>query len=217
MTKLPCPLDPYARHMTSEYDEDGIIDVLIQHLDPPKYFVEFGCHPTQCNCLALVGRWPGLFMDGGVKKSWGDFAKQEFITPANVNELFDKYGVPQEIGVLSIDVDGQDLWIWQAINRKATIVVIEYNGPLGPEVSLTIPRDDTHVWDGTTYYGASLAAFVKLGEQKGYILVHANGQNAFFVLRELVTNASEFQYSNMWRTPKANHKADKQNRPFVEF
>lgn len=214
--RLPYPLDQFGRKMTSQYDEDGIISELIRRLDPPKYFVEFGCHPSECNCLALHIGWPGLFMDPRADE-WGNFAKKEFVTPDNVNTLFDKYRVPAEIGVLSIDVDGQELWIWQAIERKAAIVVLEYNAMMGKDVSLTVPRDDQFVWNGSLFQNASLKALDKLGQRKGYVLVYVNGQNCFFVRRELFDNADEFNYDEMWRPSIPNHPPDPLGRAFQEY
>jgi len=214
MPSLPCPLDRYGRRLLSQYDEDGIIDELVRRLDPPHEFVEFGCHPTECNCLALTS-WRGLFMDG---HDYGDpRIKREFVTPDNINDLLDKYGVSQEFGVLSIDVDGQELWIWEAITRKPWIVVTEYNPQLGPDISVSIPRDDEFRWNGSIFQGASLKALTKIGNAKGYRLVHANGQNAFFVRCGLFDNANQFKYEDRWRPSKANHPPDKLNRKFVEI
>jgi len=213
MPSLPCPLDRYGRRLLSQYDEDGIIDGIVRSLDPPREFVEFGCHPAECNCLALTS-WRGLFMDG---QDYGDpRIRRERITPDNINGLLDKYGVSEEFGVLSIDIDGQDLWVWQAIRRRPWIVVIEYNPQLGPDASVSIERDDKFVWDMSVYQGASLKAMAKVGDGKGYHLVHANGQNAFFVRRDLFDNADEFKYKKRWRPSKANHPPDKLQRKFVE-
>src|SRR6516164_3798879 len=68
MPSLPVPLDRYGRRLLSQYDEDGIIDGIVRCIDPPREFVEFGCHPAECNCLALTS-WRGLFMDG---QDYGD-------------------------------------------------------------------------------------------------------------------------------------------------
>src|SRR4051794_4517235 len=106
------------------------------------------------------------------------------VTPANVEALFAAHDVPVESDVLSIDVDGTDYWIWEAVTSyRPRIVVIEYNGALDPSRRLVQPRDHPG-WDGTTdYYGASLGALEALAAEKGYRLVHCEltGNNAFFV------------------------------------
>jgi hypothetical protein len=110
------------------------------------------------------------------------------ITPANVQQLFAAADVPPEPAVLSIDVDGSDYWIWEAIdNYRPRVVVIEYNSTLDPHRRLVQPAELKDGWDGTDYFGASLAAMRALGERKSYRLVHAElcGVNAFFVRQDL--------------------------------
>ena len=109
------------------------------------------------------------------------------MTPGNVERLFADAGVPESLDVLSIDVDGSDYWIWEALQTyRPRIVVIEYNSALPADTRLAQPRDHGE-WDGTDYQGASLGAMVSLGALKGYRLVHTetSGVNAFFVRDEL--------------------------------
>jgi len=110
------------------------------------------------------------------------------ITPRNVQELFTASEVPAELDVLSIDVDGADYWIWEAVDAyHPRVVVIEYNSALDPCRRLVQPADLEGGWDGTSYYGASLGALRALGGRKGYRLVHTelSGVNAFFVREDL--------------------------------
>jgi hypothetical protein len=95
--------------------------------------------------------------------------------------------VPSEPTLVSIDVDGGDYWIWEAIEAYTPrVLIIEYNSALDPDRRLVQPREKPG-WDGTDYFGASLAAMVSLGERKGYRLVHTelSGVNAFFVRQDL--------------------------------
>ncbi len=119
---------------------------------------------------------------------WPPKLVHAWITTANVNSLIEEHGFAGDIDLLSLDMDGIDYWVWQAIDSiNPRVVVLEYNNLLGPDVSLTVPckpdfrsaAEDGHV----NYYGASLPAFVKLGKQKGYRLVGCEryGFNAFFV------------------------------------
>lgn len=115
--------------------------------------------------------------------------QKEFITAENINSLFKKYAVPQDFDLLSIDIDGNDYWVWQAIEGySARVVVIEYNSSLLPNESKSIRYDPSFTWDGTNYYGASLLALAKLGGVKGYTLIgcDSRGVNAFFVRNDLV-------------------------------
>jgi hypothetical protein len=110
------------------------------------------------------------------------------VTPENVQELFAQAGVPDEPDVLSIDIDGVDYWVWQAItDYRPRIVVAEYNAHLDPAQALTVPRDHAAGWDGSDYFGASLGALRDLALARGYRFVHTDtsGANAFFVRSDL--------------------------------
>lgn len=119
-----------------------------------------------------------------------------WLTAENINDLLREHGPANgEIDLLSIDVDGNDYWLWRAIDViTPRVVVIEYQDIIGAGPSLTIPYDPmfslgryevnaTH----NNYVGASLRALTKLGTAKGYYLVATNsyGFNAFFVREEL--------------------------------
>ena len=110
-----------------------------------------------------------------------------------------------KLSLLSIDIDGNDYWIWKAIECiDPEIVVIEYNAIFGSEKSVTIPYSENfnrqkYHWSNS-YFGASLYALYKLGLQKNYILVgtNYNGNNAFFVKRNCLKKESFLKE----RTPK---------------
>ena len=192
----------------SQWGEDGIIQHLIRTVPVArKVFVEFGVEDyTEANTRFLLtqNNWTGLILDGSdeniasVKKDplyWRHNLKavSAFITRENINALLRENGLRGEIGLLSIDVDGNDYWIWEAIDAvQPAIVIIEYNARFGPERAVTVPYDATFVRKNAhhsmIYYGASLAALVGLGRRKGFAFVGANsaGNNAFFVRRELL-------------------------------
>jgi hypothetical protein len=113
---------------------------------------------------------------------------QAAVEPGNVEALFAQAGVPEEPDVVSIDVDGNDYWIWRALERfRPRVMVIEYNGDLEPGSSQVMPYTPGFRWDHSSGYGASLGALEALGREKGYTLVHTElaGVNAFFVRSEL--------------------------------
>lgn len=137
--------------------------------------------------VGALAFWPHLCRDKGGKESLLG-VRQEFITAENIEPLFQKYGVPPEFDLLSIDIDGNDYWVWKAITHfRPRVVIMEYNANKGPDASVTIPYDPAFIWDKTDYQGASLRALEKLGREKGYTLVATdrNGVNAFFVLTAL--------------------------------
>jgi hypothetical protein len=174
----------------SQSGEDGVLQRIFACIGTRnRFFVEFGakdgCIASNTAHLRLDHDWSGLLMEGDRKRVSAP-VRNEFVTAENVNGLFARYRVPAEFDLLSIDVDGNDYWIWQAIQGyRPRVVVIEYNIFFGPSVSKTIPYQARFQWDKTPYHGASLAALHKLGARKGYALVHADSYapNAFFVLR----------------------------------
>ncbi len=192
----------YELRVFSQNGEDGVLAEILARVGVgERFFVEFGVESGRegnCVYLADVAGWQGLFMDCDDDF----FAELEckyraeervrtvraMITPENVQELFVASGVPAEPDVLSIDVDGADYWIWEALESyRPRVVVIEYNSALDPRRRLVQPADLEGGWDGTSYYGASLGALRALGERKGYRLVHTelSGVNAFFVREDL--------------------------------
>jgi hypothetical protein len=187
----------------SQWGEDGIIDHLVRHVAiPRRFFVEFGVETyREANTRFLLTHqaWHGLILDGNerdiatIRKDpicWRHHlaVAHAFITRENINELLEKHGAAGPIGLLSIDVDGNDYWIWEAITvSQPAIVVMEYNALLGSERAVTIPYDPafsraTAHWSHL-YMGASLPALVRLGTRKGYAFVGTNraGNNAFFI------------------------------------
>ena len=174
----------------SQNGEDGVIEAIFARLGTTnKYFVEFGCEDgTECNSAYLLDQaWTGLMMDGaGVCNNPKATIRKEFVTAENINWLFHKYGVPPEFDLLSIDIDGNDFWVWREIVVRPRVVVIEYNASVPPDVRVTIVYDPMFCFNGTDYFGASLLALKELGQRKGYTLVYCEraGVNAFFVADE---------------------------------
>lgn len=193
----------------SQWGEDGIIQALLRVVNVKnKVFIEFGVQDyreSNTRFLLVNNNWSGLLIDGGVKNIeyikndpiyWRHNLKVEccFITAENINDIFTKNGITGEIGLLSIDIDGNDYWVWRAISViSPAIVVVEYNARFGKVRSVTVPYDATFTRESAhssnIYYGASLAALCQLAQVKGYAFVGANiaGNNAFFVRRDLMT------------------------------
>lgn len=221
----------------SQNGEDGVIAELVRRVGAPgRYFVEFGAEAgDEGNCALLAAQgWSGLLMEG----SPDSFAKlqalyqdnpqvttrQAMISADNIEELLGQAGAPQEIDVFSIDIDSNDYYVWQSIqNYSPRILIIEYNGQLGDSRKLVMPRNDSHQWDGTDYYGASAAALRQLGEEKGYRLVYTDscGVNAFFVREDLAGHAAwdeeaVIHPANHFNTGKG-HPRDPQDRPWLDL
>ena len=184
------------------HGEDGIIFYLLQKMkDVPPFFVDIGagdCIRGNCTGLAIHAGWGGVFVDRDKKKlSAGlSFYKKDIsaganikflaaeVTPENVNEIAGKTGVSREIGLLSIDIDGNDFWIWKAIQViQPRIVVVEAKVEFGHRNVIVPYGPQNHHTADKEYNGASIEAFCRLGAQKGYKLIGANslGYNLFFV------------------------------------
>lgn len=114
---------------------------------------------------------------------------QADVRPDNVNELFAQHGVPEDPAVLSIDIDGNDYWVRQALNTRAAVIVMEFNGSRPPLVPVTIPYQPNFVWADDGYYGASWSALKNLNERMGYRYVCQCGSlNMFFIRADLATS-----------------------------
>lgn len=185
-------LERFERRVTSQGGEDGLLAALFTLLGTSnRHYVEFGCGDgVQCNTAQLRrSGWQGLLMDGEVAPGAEDAViEQAWITAENIEALFDHHGVPQEPDLLSIDIDGNDYWVLQAIRRRPRVLIAEYNANLGVAPALTIPYDPQHRWDGSDHYGASLRALTQAAKAKGYTLVYCTqaGVNAIFVRDDLV-------------------------------
>jgi hypothetical protein len=191
----------------SQWGEDGIIQLLLKYVPMEQHaFVEFGVEnyrESNTRFLLMHDNWSGLVIDGDERNI--DFIKRDaifwrynlkadcaFVTRENINELLRRNGLEGDIGLLSIDIDGNDYWVWEAIDVVTPrIVIAEYNSRFGAERAVTVPyrsdfmRQAAH--PSMIYYGASLAALVHLGDRKGYDFVGSNsaGNNAFFVRRDV--------------------------------
>jgi len=193
----------------SQWGEDGIIQYLINRIPiERKLFVEFGVEDyTESNTRFLLtnNQWAGLVIDGNIANInyirrdpivyWGSNLKAvcSFITKENINEILHDNGIAGDIGMLSVDIDGNDYWVWEAINSVSPrIVICEYNSQFGPTAEVSVPYDSAFVRDtahfSKIYYGASIAALVSLATKKGYSLVASNsaGNNVFFVRNDLI-------------------------------
>lgn len=211
----------------SQNDEDGVLDYIFSIIPPSpqgRFFVEIGVGPPwqhtleECglegNCRLLKEKgWRGLFLDAEpYPDEYG--VKQERVDPININPILRKYGVPEDLDLISIDVDGQDFWVWSNLIYFPTVVVVEYNANLGMNESRVIPFNASYQWDGTKWFGASLRALNNLANSKGYVLTYANGVNAFFIRGSLVKNKQDFYFEKLYRF-RDLHRADTLNRMWV--
>lgn len=187
----------------SQFGEDGIIEWLVQKSNVSENtFIEFGVESyTEANTRFLLENrnWRGLIIEADAHKAalargsdvrWRNTLEvaSRFVTAENINDVISSAGFAGEIGILSIDIDGNDYWIWEAISCVSpAFVICEYNAVLGDLSPITVPYDSTFARDkkhySFLYFGASIAALIYLAKKKGYTLLGSNsaGNNAVFV------------------------------------
>lgn len=201
-------LNKYERQVFSQYGEDGIISEIFRRLEINRgFFVEFGVESgIECNTTnLLVKQWKGVWIDGSenyYNKIQEDFSDEieskqlqvlnNFVTPENVEDLFNKLEVPKDFDFLSIDIDYNDYHVWKNLkNFKPKVVVIEYNATFDPKTEFVVNYNEGgNNGIFTSHFGASLYSFEILAEKKGYSLVGCSysGVNAFFVRNDLLQN-----------------------------
>jgi hypothetical protein len=229
--KLPA-LSDVGFKVLSQTDEDGILLYIFSVIGTHnKTSVEICAgNGIECNSSNLIIHhgWSGLLVDGNenLVKQGREFYRRNrytyvypptfanaWITRANVNDVVRSNGFEGEIDLLSIDMDGMDYWIWEALDVvQPRVVVVEYQDMIGPERAVTVPyRDDFNAYaypvtqGMPNFCGASLPAFTKLAKKRGYRLVGCNqyGYNAFFIRNPLGENQiPEIPIENCFRHPK---------------
>jgi hypothetical protein len=132
--------------------------------------------------------------------------------------LFEGLGVPRYFDLLSLDIDQNTFYIWEALHEfKPRVVVVEYNASIPPDIDWKVQYVAKGAWDGTHNFGASLKAFEKLGTQLGYSLVGCDflGVNAFFVRDDLVADkfAGPFTAENHYEPPRFQCYSHRQGHP----
>ena len=208
----------------SQFGEDGIIQHIVSHIPTINpTFVEFGVETfseSNCRFLMTKDRWSGVVLDGSPANvaairasSW--FWKHQltavcaFITRENISALLADAGAERDCGLLSLDIDGVDYHVLEALaDWRPQVLIVEYNPLFGPDAAVTVPYDPAFEryrrHPSGSYFGASLKAFADLCERRGYVVLgtSAAGVNAFFVRRELLwPGARALSAQQAWRPP----------------
>jgi hypothetical protein len=201
------PFSKSSFSIFSQWGEDGIIQYLVNNTEIlKKSFIEFGVEDfleSNCRFLMMKDNWDGYVIDGSssnieiLKKSYFFWrynltATCAFITKDNINHLLSASSFPSEVGILSIDIDGNDYYVLDEINTKPSILICEFNSIFGPDRKISVPYDSsfnrTVAHYSNLFWGASLSAINYAAEKKGLVLVGVNDafNNAFFVRKELL-------------------------------
>ncbi|MCM2493933.1 FkbM family methyltransferase [Burkholderia glumae] len=205
MQDFPAALDLscLAASVYAQGTEEAVLARLMACIAPENRFcVDIGASDGLRNSnTALLLReqgWSGLLVEGSryrFDKLVANYAGarqvrlvHDRVRPDTVDDLIAEAGAPADFDLLSIDIDGNDYWVWRGLRTfRPRIVAIEYNPYYAPPERWVMCFNPDHEWDGSTYYGASLESLARLGKDKGYELVCCDdmGNNAFFVREDL--------------------------------
>lgn len=220
----------------SQCDEDGIIAEIFRRIGSgTRTFIEIGAGSGLENntLVLLLSGWRGLWVEGhlqGVRKARKALAayikagrlriEHRHINRGNVDQLLTHAALGPEPDLLSIDVDGNDYWIWDAVQHaRPRVVVIEYNAAWFPPLALTITYQESFQWDGSNYFGASLKALEILASRKGYCLVGCSfaGVNAFFVRADLCESkfCAPYTAENHYEPPRYFMRRPAGHKPWI--
>lgn len=197
-------LEPFGFKVYSQGDEDGVIEEIMTRLKIDKgVFLEIGVeNGLECNSLYLLHKgWRGYWIEGNgahkafMEDKFGYVLKNKrlsigfaMVSRENVNNICSQVKpADTEIDFLSIDIDGNDIYLFEALESRPKVVCIEYNAKFPANISKKQVYDPKRHWAGTDYMGSSLKALDEVGRKKGYRLVATNltGANAFFVRSDL--------------------------------
>lgn len=217
----PLRLHMYGFQANSQNDEDGMIEEIFRRIGiDNKVFFEAGCGDgTENNTAFLLARgWSGFWIDGSpnflrVVSEMSPAVRSrlttavELLDAGNCRRILANMKVPEKLDLLSLDIDQNTYYLWEALaGYAARVVVVEYNASLPPSCDWKVDYDPQRVWRGSMNFGASLKAYEKLGERLGYNLVGCDlvGTNAFFVRRDLLGDKFKppFTAENHYEPPR---------------
>ncbi|MCW2760994.1 MAG: hypothetical protein JWR85_1195 [Marmoricola sp.] len=184
----------------SQNGEDGVLLEILNRIGVTnRFFVEFGIqNGSEGNCVLLadVFGWSGVFIENDdanfaeLSAKYAGFpvrTVQDLVTAARIDDIFRETGVPERPDVVSIDIDGNDVYVWDALEDfRPRVIVIEYNSGIRTSGPVAQPHDPDRAWDGSGAFGSSLGALDTVARRKGYRLAHTDltGTNAFYVDEE---------------------------------
>ena len=215
----------YGCKIYSQTDEDGIIHEIFKRIGTTnKKFIEFGVgNGLENNTLALLFQgWKGLWIEGSsgfctaIREGFARTVQQgvlqvenAFITTNNIDQIIARHIKDSEIDLLSVDIDGNDFHVYDAIRSVSPrVIVFEYNAKMGYFIRYCMHYNEEYVWNGTDNFGMSLKFLEDEMRRRDYALVGCNlfGLNAFFVRCDLLNDKFLAPYTaeQHYETPKYN-------------
>jgi len=190
-------LSQFSNNVVSQFGEDGILQRIFEILpDTNKWCVEFGAWDGKylSNCYNLISNfdWNGVMIEANknkflqLKKTYEGNSKVYLI-----NRFISFYGkntldnvlrntpIPKDLDLLSIDIDGNDYYIWESLEEYSPkVVIIEFNPSIPSDIEFIQKRDIK------INQGAGILSINILGRSKGYELIGTTANNAIFVKKE---------------------------------
>jgi len=215
-------LNRYGARTYSQFGEDGILAHIFGLIGVRnKSCVEFGGHDglSMSNVAKLLREegWRGGFIEADpalharILENYAAYPEVQAlcasVMPDNIESLLRQLGVPSDLDLLCIDIDGNDYWVWKSIeNFRPAVVLIECNGAYPPPQRWVMAYNPAHAWQGDDYYGASAQSLVNLAKAKGYELVccEEQGANLFFVREDLfgALGIADNRLDTLYRPPR---------------
>lgn len=229
-------LNQHQKKIFSQFGEDGIIERIFQIIgEQNRICVEFGAYDgiAMSNTANLICNhgWSGRFIEQDpeifmkLKQNYASYPNVQCtnskVVIGNVEKLFKELELPYDFDLLSVDVDGNDYWIWKnIITYKPRVVVIEFNGSYPPPKKWVMAYNESHAWSGDDYFGASIQSYYELAKSKGYELIccEENGSNLFFVDRQYfhLFNISNNDPQLLYNPPRYGNQENNGGHPHRE-
>lgn len=195
-------LKRYEQSLYSEHGEDGVLSKIFQLIKPTsKFCVNLGAGDEASGSLSFLlqlQNWNCVLIDKIYENKKSKFFS-EFLMMSNVNDVFEKYQIPEIFDLLCIDLDYNDFYIWKALDPRYTpsVVVISYNAMHMPGEDKIVQYLPFFCGDATTYFGSGILPLYHLGRMKGYSLAYANGFYLIFIREQLLKD-------NIWHFKDLN-------------
>jgi len=208
-------LNRFETNVFSSDGADGIIAEIFQRIGVgSRTFLEIGSNTGLISNTAylLWQGWSGCWIEGN--EEWARTSEQHFhkpigegrlkvlhsfVTAENIRTVLQQWNPPAELDLLSLDIDRNTYYLWEAMpDLHPRVVVIEYNGLIPPGVDWKVEYHAGRSWNGTSYFGASLKAYELLGRKYGYSLVGCDmtGLNAYFIRQDLCDDKFEKPFTS---------------------
>jgi len=219
----------FEYRITSQNNEDGIIDYIFSKISNNKFFVELGFDFFECNSLNLIKNgWDGILIDADEDKCIKIERCLKFFYPKSnvkiLNEKINRENINKhissninhkQIDFLSIDIDGNDYWVLEKIDtNKINVICVEYNHWIGNNTQRVIPYNKNFTYKYDYYSGASLHSYVNLLNSRNFDLVaiDSSGTNAFYVKKNYSQNFEILSATNSFKKSSRFHSKNEASK-----